>query len=371
MRLQGRAKGKVLPRIQSMPQEARTAEARIYRSCSDTKAERDKWHTHESPKKAAAQTPAQASSHMSAKAHAQGSVLERSSGKQTAKTVQLGNPQSRSVSDKGARIEGKAAVPSKAHTQHSASEESSGKQASRAVHTTQPRSIPEPATKLKGSAAQACTHAPTSDCSTGKQAGRAMHLATPQSRSVPDKATRMGGNSTEVCHHVLTKAHTQGPDSGYSSGKHASRAVNMVTPHSTSEGKSTKCEPDRVTRSEGKAELVCDTMSDVAEVADWEMLGAQLAPATYSFYSTDVTAVVEDASLYVICIPPPSLHAHLTCLCNHRPPFSLQFHPFLAQWLSRCCSYICCLKAMSCRGGCLISVQDSAQQPTGANLGLQ
>lgn len=322
VRLQARAKGKVLPRIYSLPQEARTSEAPIYRSCSDTKAEQDKWHllhTHESPKKAAAQKPAPASSCMSAKAYTPGPVLERSSGKQAAKTVHMGNLQLRSVPDKGAGSEGKVGVPSKAHTvpdngarsegkagvpfeahmQHPSSEESSGKYASRAIHMAQPRSIPEPATKSRGKAEAECSYAPMSDCSSGKQAGKAMHLAMPQSKSVPDKATRMGGSPTQVCYYVPTKAHTQDSECGHSSGKQASnmRAVNMATPSSTFEGKATKCEPNRAGRCEGKAELVCDAMSDAAEAADWQMLGAQLAPATYSFYSTDVTAVVEDASL--------------------------------------------------------------------------
>ena len=387
VRLQAKAKAKVLPRIYSLPQEARTSEAPIYRSCSDTKAEQDKWHllhTHESPKKAAAQKPAPASSYISAKAHTPDPVLERSSGKQTAKTVQMGNLQSRSVPDKGAGSEGKAGVPSKAHTvpdkgardegktgvpsnahtQHAALAYSSGKQAS-TVHMAQPRSIPEPANTCRGRAEQECSYAPMSDCTSGKQAGRAMHLATPQSRSVPDRATRMGGSPPEVCYHVPTKTHNQGSESGYSSGKQASRAVNMATSHSTSEGKATRCE--------GKAELMCDAMSDVAEAADWQMLGAQLAPATYSFYSTDVTAVVEDASLYVICTHPLCMHTlPASAVKGYHLAFSLS--PLTCIMAVQMLRMLTCMLPPACIGHVLsgrcphFSTQDSAQQPTRANL---
>ena len=272
VRVQSLAKGKSLPRIQSLPKEARTPEAQpgpIYRSCSDTKAEQDKWQglaTHESPKSAGRciQIPSPASFHMPAEGHAPGSVPVYSSGKQAGRVMHETKPLARSVPDKASRLEGKAGeachyVPSKAHTQGKMLKESSGKQAGRAVNTAkpQPGSIPEQATRPDSKADVTCNYVSASKSSSGKQAGRALQQATPQL-------------------------------------KYAAKA--------------TRCEPERV----AEAELACETGSDLAEAAHWEML----APATYSFYSSEATAVAEDASLYDICTDHLCTHVPLSCLYN-------------------------------------------------------
>ena len=193
---------------------------------------------------------------MPAERHESGSVPEYSSGKQAGRAVHETKPQARSLPDKAARFEGKAGeglhyVPSKAHTRNSLSKDSSG-----------------------------------------KHAGRAVNMASPHPGSIPEQAPKSEGKAEETCKYVPAYKH--------SSDKQAGRAVQKATPQPRSEAKATGCELAREARSEGKAELACEATSDSAEAAQWQMLGAQLAPATYSFYSTEAPAGVEDSLLYVI-----------------------------------------------------------------------
>ena len=258
------AKVKPLSRIQSLPKDARNSEAQsgpIYRSCSDTKAEQDKWrllHTHDSPKSAGwcIQDPTPASIHMPAERHESVSVPEYSSGKQAGRAEHDTKPQARLVPDKATRHEGRAGegchyVPSKAHTQNFLSKDSSG-----------------------------------------KHAGKAINMANPHPGSIPEQATKSEGEAEETCKYV--------PASKNKSGKQEGRAVQKATHQPRSEAKATGCESDRAARSEAKAELAREATSDSAEAAQWQMLGAQLAPATYSFYSTEAPAAVEDSIMYAI-----------------------------------------------------------------------
>ena len=168
-----------------------------------------------------------------------------------------------------------------------------------------------------------------SEYSSAKQAGKALDTAQCLSRSAPDKATRFEGKAEKACRYVPSKAHTQDSASDHSSGKQAVRAVNMSKAQPRSNGKAT--------RSEGKAELACESVPEPEEAAQWEMLGAQLAPATYSFYSTEASAIAEDVSLCVICCR--------DTLCVHT-----QSHPTASKLLVL--SHAC--RASSCQGDFLL-----------------
>lgn len=280
-RVQSMATGNSLSRIQSLPKEASMSEAQsgpIYRSCSDTKAEQDKWQSprkHESPKSAGwrVQIPAPASIHNPTEGHAPGSLPEYGSGKQASRAMHETKPQAGSVPDKARRLEGKAGetchyVPSKAHTQGQLSKNSSG-----------------------------------------KQAGRAMNMASAQPNTISEHATRSEGKADVTCNCV--------PPSKNSSGQQAGRAVQVTTPQPRSQAKAARCEPDRMGSYEGRAELAGEVASDLADVAHWQMLGARLAPATYSFYSTQASAAAEDSSLCVVCSDPLCIHTSpLACLCH-------------------------------------------------------
>ena len=264
-RAQSVAKSQSLPRIQSLPKEARTAEAQlgpIYRSCSDTKAEPDKWQ----------------------------SPCIRGSPESIGRCIKVSAP-------------GSIHMPAEGHEPGSVPKYSSGKQAGRPIHETksQARSVPHKATILEGTAGEACHYVPSKACtqdqwlkgSPSKQAARAVNMAKPQPGSIPEQqATRSEGKAE------VTRKYVPGFKS--SSGNQAGRAEQKAALQPRSEFKATRCEPDRVARFEGKAELACEATSDLAEAAHWQMLGAQLAPGTYSFYNTEASAVVEDSSLCVI-----------------------------------------------------------------------
>ncbi|KAL3161891.1 hypothetical protein ABBQ38_008978 [Trebouxia sp. C0009 RCD-2024] len=269
------AEGKSLSRLQSWPRGARPSEARagpIFRSCSDSKAEQDRCPPtcmHESPRKAgqSIQAPAPACSHMPAKA--QGSESEYSSGKQAGRASHMGNAQ----------------YQSKACT-----------------------SEPDTPTRSEGNAIRCAGRATSFKAKAGRSEGKAKSfegtatsyegkLARPEGKaksfegtatSFEGKPARPEGNATR-CEGRATRPEGkatcfEGKATGFE-GK-ATRSDSKAT---RPEGKASRCE--------GTAEEACAAEPNSAVSAEWEKLGAQLAPGTYGFYSTEASAIVEDGSL--------------------------------------------------------------------------
>lgn len=144
--------------------------------------------------------------------------------------------------------------------------------------------------------------------SAGKQADRASHMAklqyNPEGKPSTSERDKAAG-----CESKASKSEPNTPTR--SEGKAArfeSKAARCDGKASRPDSKATR--PDsKATRSEDTADVAREPEPSHSQAAQWEMLGAQLAPGTYGFYSTEASAIAEDASMYAVRFHPVCMHA--------------------------------------------------------------